>query len=91
MRTSSSATLASFPFSTVRVACERCGHRAHYRKDALVRQYGGGLTLAELLEKVAGCPEQGACDVAFVNLHSRIRRKLQPDHLDGLLGIPPTL
>jgi hypothetical protein len=90
MSSSKRPTLSSFPFSQVRLVCTRCGRRARYRRDALLRQYGG-VALADLPQKVANCSRQDACEMTYANLHSAAARKVRHDPLDGLLGIPPTL
>ena len=82
-------TLSSFPFSRVRLVCARCGRSGSYRKDALVRAYGG-VALADLPQKVANCSWQDACEMTYANLHSASARKIPLDPLDGFLGIPPT-
>jgi hypothetical protein len=83
-------TLASFPFSQVRMVCVRCGRRARYRRDALIRQYGA-IALADLPQKVANCSRQDACEMTYANLQSAAARKVRRDPLDEFLGIPPTL
>jgi hypothetical protein len=66
-----------------------------FRRDALIRKYGAEITLPELLQKLTECPRQAgaeeACGMTYANLRSGISQKITPDHLDGLLGIPPTL
>jgi hypothetical protein len=83
-------TLSSFPFSRVRLVCARCGRRASYRKDALIREYGS-VALADLPQKIANCSRQDACEMTYANLHSAAARKVPRDPLDEFLGIPPTL
>ena len=83
-------TLSSFPFSRVRLICARCGRRASYRRDALIRTYGG-VALADLPQQVANCSRRDACEMTYGNLHSAAARKIPRDPLDGFLGIPPTL
>jgi hypothetical protein len=83
-------SLSSFPFSRVRLVCARCGRRGSYRRDALIREYGG-VALADLPQQVANCPRQDACEMTYANLHSAAVRKVPRDPLDALLGIPPTI
>ena len=82
--------LSSFPFSRVRLVCARCGRRGSFRKDALIREYGG-IALADLPQQVANCPRQDACEMTYANLHSAAARKVPLDPFDGFLGIPPTI
>jgi hypothetical protein len=89
MSSSKRPTLSSFPFSRVRLVCARCGRRASYRRDALIRQYGS-VPLADLPQKVANCPREAACEMTYGNLHSAAARKVPLDPFDGFLGIPPT-
>jgi hypothetical protein len=83
-------TLSSFPFSRVRLVCAHCGRRGSYRKDALLRAFGG-VALADLPQKVADCPRRDACEMTYANLHSAAARKVPLDPFDGFLEIPPTL
>jgi hypothetical protein len=95
MRSHSSPTLASFPFSRVRVACALCGRHGQHSKETLVHEYGADVLLADLLGKIAMCPLRerlgDTCGATYANLRSDIAQTKQPGSLDGQFGIPPTL
>ena len=52
--------LARYPYPIVRIACRYCGRRGQYRLESLVRKYGAGASLSEVLSKLsADCALSG--------------------------------
>src|SRR5262249_21782243 len=50
-------TLASYPWVTVRVACNYCKRHGRYRLARMAERYGAETTCAEVLRQLAGdCP-----------------------------------
>jgi hypothetical protein len=71
-----SDSLASFPYVSVRLACEACNRKGSYRLARLAAKYGAECSLDELLGHLAGdCrywrprhPFKEGCKARFIDL-----------------------
>ena len=63
--------LQDYPHDLVRVACDRCGRAGQYRRDNLIVEYGGDVTMPDLRHLIAKCPRRlnmsDPCGVYYVD------------------------
>ncbi len=52
----SSPPISAFPFDPVRLVCETCGRRGHYRKQTLIERHGPDIVWPDSLAALANCP-----------------------------------
>ena len=53
-----SSALRDFPFEMVRLACEKCPRKGHYRKSMLIERDGADANMIELRKIItADCPK----------------------------------
>ena len=68
-------TLADWPYRMVRLACEHCPPRGHYRKDTLIVPFGGDVLMPDVRHLIARCPRRNApgqaCGAYYADLRER--------------------
>jgi hypothetical protein len=67
-----SLRLRDYPSAIVRITCTKCGRAGQYRKDTLLKAYGGDITLPDLRHEIARCERRDkkgdGCEVRFEGL-----------------------
>jgi hypothetical protein len=68
-------TLAEWPLRMVRLACDHCPRRGHYRKETLLARFGGDVLMPDVRHPIAECPRKdasgAACGVYHADLQGR--------------------
>jgi hypothetical protein len=68
-------TVREFPFSMVRMSCDKCGRAGQYRKTTLLDRFGPDTVMPEVLGLISQCPRRGnysdPCQAIFTDLRTR--------------------
>jgi hypothetical protein len=68
-------TLAEWPYRMVQLACDLCPRRGQYRKETLIKKFGGDVLTPDARHLIAQCPRKdargAACGVYYADLRER--------------------
>jgi hypothetical protein len=63
--------LKDFPGDWIEVACDKCGRHGRLRKERLIAEHGGNVTMPDLRHLIAECARRHTwhdpCDVHYVH------------------------